>query len=132
MEKTVVRVKGIVKRDDQYLLLKRWYDDRIPVPYMCEFIDGNLTFGEDPEDGMRRLIAENLSVEGSVVRPLYTWSLMVGDTYILGIAYECCVEESDAFTLPEELGDFAWVSREELEDYLDNVNVLADVLNADI
>ena len=33
-----VRVKGIIKRDDKYLLVKRWVDDRIPEPFVWEFV----------------------------------------------------------------------------------------------
>lgn len=132
MEKTVIRVKGIIKRDGKYLLLKRWYDDRIPDPFMWEFVDGNAQFGEDPNDAVKRLIAENLGVEGRVVRPAYTWMVVVGETQILGIAYICSVEEYDNFTLPEELGEFAWVERSEFEDYIDNMNVLNDLRDKEL
>ncbi len=127
MQKTVLKVKGIIKKDDKYLLVKRWYDDRIPEPFMWEFIDGNIAFGESPEDALGRLIAENLGVQGHMVRPAYTWSVVVGETHILGIAYICAVDEYDNFSLPEELGEFAWVAREEFEDYIDNINVLKDL-----
>lgn len=126
MEKTVVKVKGMIKKQGKFLLVKRWYDDRIPDPFMWEFIDGNISFGEAPEDAVIRLIAENLGVDGAVIRPAYTWSVLVGETQILGIAYICQVE-NESFTLPEELGDFAWVTQEEFEDYIDNVNVLKDL-----
>ena len=32
MKNTYVRVKGIIKKDDTYLLIKRWVDDHIPEP----------------------------------------------------------------------------------------------------
>ena len=132
MEKTVIKVKGIIKKKDEYLLVKRWYDDRIPDPYMWEFIDGNVIFGEAPEDSVKRLIAENLGVEGYVEKPAYTWSVLVGETHILGIAYICSVDEGDSFTLPEELGEFAWVKRDEFEDYIDNINVLKDLAGKEL
>ncbi len=127
MEKTGRKLKGRVKRGDSSLLVKRWYDDRIPEPFMWEFIDGNLSFGESPEEGMLRLITENLGVTGRVVRPAYTWSVLLGETHILGLAFMCELEDYDNFNLPEELGDFAWVHREEFEDYIDNINVLKDL-----
>lgn len=132
MEKTVLKVKGIIEKDGRYLLVKRWYDDRIPEPFMWEFIDGNVSFGESPEDALRRLIAEDLGVEGEIVRPAYTWSLLVGDTHIVGIAYICRVEDYDNISLAEELGEFAWVRREEFEDYIDNINVLKDLQGKEI
>ena len=33
-----LRVKGIIKKDDKYLLVKRWVDDRIPDPFLWEFV----------------------------------------------------------------------------------------------
>ena len=127
MERIVLKVKGIVKRNNTYLLVKRWYDDRIPDPFMWEFIDGNVEFGESPEDAMCRLVAENLGVDGYIDRPAYTWSVLVGETHIVGIAFICSVDDYDNFTLPEELGEYAWVEREEFEDYIDNINVLKDL-----
>ena len=53
MKDTYVRVKGIVKRGDTYLLLKRWVDDRIPDPFVWEFIDAEVPHGEAP--GFREL-----------------------------------------------------------------------------
>jgi len=127
MGRTIINVKGIIKKDDKFLLVKRWYDDRIPTPYMWEFIDGRAGFGEDPNDAVQRLISENLGVAGSIVRPAYTWSVLVEETFILGIAYICALEDYDNLSLSEELGEFAWVSREEFEDYIDNMNVLKDL-----
>ena len=39
MENIYLRVKGIIKQDDKYLLIKRWVDDRIPDPFLWEFVD---------------------------------------------------------------------------------------------
>lgn len=127
MGKTIVRVKGIIKKDDKYLLVKRWYDDRIPDPYMWEFIDGRANFGEDPSEAMLRQITENLGVTGYIVRPAYTWSVLVEETHILGIAYMCALSDYDNLSLSEELGEACWVAREEFEDYIDNMNVLKDL-----
>lgn len=127
MGKTVLKAKGIVKKDDKYLLLKRWYDDRIPDPFMWEFIDGSIQFGEDPNEAMERILVETLGVAGRVNRLAYTWSVLVGDTHILGIAFMCELDEYDNFDLDEEIGEYAWVDREEFEDYIDNINVLKDL-----
>ena len=47
-----LRVKGIIKKDGKYLLIKRWVDDRIPDPigiaYICSIEDeGNIVLGEE-------------------------------------------------------------------------------------
>ncbi len=131
MGKTVVKVKGIVKKENEYLVLKHWYDDRIPEPYMWEFVDGNVEFGEKPDDAVCRLIAEYLGVEGCINRIAYTWSQVVGDTHILGIAYVCSAEDSE-FMLTEDFGGYEWIKREEFEDYIENQYVLNDVKGVEL
>lgn len=46
MKNTYVRVKGIIKKDDTYLLIKRWVDDHIPDPFVWEFIDAEVAHGK--------------------------------------------------------------------------------------
>ena len=41
-----ILVKGIVKKDDRYLIVEKWYDDNIMDPYQWEFLDGEAEFGE--------------------------------------------------------------------------------------
>ena len=58
-----LRVKGIIKKDGKYLLIKRWVDDRIPDPFVWEFVDMEVNFGEAPDEAMLRAMEEILSVE---------------------------------------------------------------------
>ena len=64
MKDTYVRVKGIVKRGDTYLLLKRWVDDRIPDPFVWEFIDAEVPHGEAPDEPMLDAVARKSSTPG--------------------------------------------------------------------
>ena len=45
MNKFGIKVKGIVKNNDKFLILRKWYDDRITEPYQWEFVDGDLEYG---------------------------------------------------------------------------------------
>lgn len=132
MSNIVVRVKGIVKRGDEYLILKRWYDDRIPDPFMWEFIDGPVAFGEDPINAQNRIIGECLGVPSTVVRPAYTWSNNIGDTQIIGIAYICQVADEDEFVLAEDFGGYEWIKREQFDDYIENMYVLQDIKDVEL
>lgn len=132
MADTKILVKGIVKKNDEYLILKKWYDDRIPVPYSWEFIDGVVSHGENPVSAMERIIGECLNVPGTIVRPAYTWSNNIGDTHIVGIAYICSVNEEDEFSLGEEFGAYEWVKKEQFEDYIDNIFVLNDIKDVEL
>ena len=129
MQSTFLRVKGIIKKDDRYLLLKRWVDDRIPDPFVWEFIDAEVNHGEAPDDTVLRAINEQLSVEGKIEKIEYTWSNMLGDTHCVGIAYICSIAEADEanIVLSEEFGEWIWVTREEIPEYIENQYVLKDL-----
>lgn len=132
MGDTKILVKGIIKKKDEYLILKKWYDDRIPDPFSWEFIDGTVNFGENPVSAMERIVGECISVPSTVIRPAYTWSNNIGDTHIIGIAYLCSVHEDDEFALSEEFGAYEWVKRNQFEDYIDNVFVLNDIKDVEL
>lgn len=129
MQSTFLRVKGIIKKDDRYLLLKRWVDDRIPDPFVWEFIDAEVNHEEAPDDTVLRAINEQLSVEGKIEKIEYTWSSMLGDTHCVGIAYICSIAEADEanIVLSEEFGEWIWVTREEIPEYIENQYVLKDL-----
>ena len=129
MQSTFLRVKGIIKKDDRYLLLKRWVDDRIPDPFVWEFIDAEVNHGEAPNDTVLRAINEQLSVEGKIEKIEYTWSSMLGDTHCVGIAYICSIAEADEanIVLSEEFGEWIWVTRAEIPEYIENQYVLKDL-----
>lgn len=129
MENTFVRVKGIIKKDDKYLLIKRWVDDRIPEPFVWEFIDAEVTHGEAPDDTVRRAIRELLAVDGTIDKIEYTWSNLLGETHCVGIAYLCSIKEADEanIVLTEDYGEWAWVSRDKFPAYIENQYVLKDL-----
>lgn len=131
MEKYKIMVKGIVQYNDKYLLVERWYDDRIVDPYQWEFIDGKLEFGEIPEKGVLSLIFDNTGLSVQISRILYTWSFMVGDVCNIGISFLCISTQEDVI-LSEELHDFKWVTKEDLGNYIDNQAVLADIERAEL
>lgn len=129
MEKYAVMVKGIVHYQEQYLLVQRWYDDRIDEPYQWEFVDGRVEFGEDPDKAVIRLIKEQTGLETMIDRIAYTWSYVVGDVHHIGISYECMALD-DEVILSEDLHDYRFVSKNELEDYITNRKLLEDVVSA--
>lgn len=131
MEKYKIMVKGIVQFENKFLIVERWYDDRIVDPYQWEFIDGKLEFGEQPEKGVTRLIFETTGLSVFVNRILYTWSFMVGDVCNIGISF-LCVSTRDDVLLSEELNDFKWVTKDELGNYIENKAVLADIDKAEL
>ncbi len=131
MHDLFIRVKGIIRQNDKYLVLKRWVDDRIVEPYVWEFVDCELEKGESPEQAVLRGIHEAVGVDGEIIRPLYTWSQMIGDIQCVGITYLCKFSlDEGSLMLSEEYSGFEWITEEELPVYIDNPNVLRDIKNA--
>lgn len=126
MEKYRIVVKGIVHFEDKYLLVKRWYDDRITDPYQWEFIDGKIEFGEEPDKAVIRLIQEKTGLKTVIDRIAYTWSYMVGDIHHVGISYEC-MALTDEVVLCEELNDYCFVEKEEFRQYITNPKLMGDI-----
>ena len=127
MENIYLRVKGIIKQDDKYLLIKRWVDDRIPDPFLWEFVDAEVNYGEAPDEAVIRAIEEILSVEGRIERIVYTWSNMIGDSQCVGIAHICSLEDDSSIILGEEYGEWEWVERDQFPEYIENKYVLNDL-----
>ena len=124
-----VLVKGILKKGNKYLIVNKWYDDRIVDPYQWEFVNGEVMFGETPEKAVLRLIKDFSGMCAKVDKVLYVWNYMLGDVSNLGIAY-LCETTDDEVELSEELHDYKWVEIEEFKEYITNEHILKDVTNA--
>lgn len=131
MDKYKILVKGIVKYEDKFLIIEKWYDDRIINPYQWEFINGKVSFGEAPDKAVLRVISEQTGLSVEVDKILYTWSFMVGDVYNIGISY-LCLSENDSIILSEELNDFKWIPKEQLSMFIENKAVLSDIEKAEL
>lgn len=131
MGKYKMLVKGIVSYEDKYLIVERWFDDRIVDPYQWGFIDENLEFGESPDKGVLRIVEENSGLITTIDKILYTWSFMVGDICNIGIAYSL-LAFNDTVLLSEELNAYKWVNREEINEYVENESVLHDIEKAEL
>jgi len=130
MDKYRILVKGVVQYEDKYLVVRRWFDDRVLEPFQWGFIDGNIEFGEEPEKAALRLVFEQTGLSATIDRILYTWSFMTGDVFNIGISYLCRVAFDDVI-LSEELDDCHWIMKVEMENYLDS-RVLHDIEQAEI
>ncbi len=131
MESCKIMVKGIIQYNDRYLLIEKWYDDRIGDPYQWEFIDGRLEYGEDPEKGVLRQIEEKTGLQAEVSRPLYTWSYMVGEIWNIGIAFHCIATNHEV-VLSEDLNNYKWVTSDQFSQFITNKNMLRDVEKTDL
>ena len=126
MEKYRILVKGIVQREDRFLIVEKWYDDRIFDPYQWEFVDGLLEFGEVPDKAVIRVIQEKTGLTAEIDEILYTWGFTAGEVCTLGIAYRL-VTQQDNVILSEDLRNYKWVTKEELPEIITNEAVLEDI-----
>lgn len=131
MEKYRILVKGIVKKDDKFLVVKKWFDDNIAEPYRWEFIDGEAEFGESPDAAVIRVIHEQTGITAFVDRILYTWTFMLGPECTLGLAYLCLTDEDDII-LSEELNGAEWIEGMDFEEYINNKHMLKDLEKAEL
>lgn len=131
MKQFRIKIKAVVKNNDNYLIVKKWYDDRIMTPYQWEFLDGELEFGESPEAAAERIVREQTQLEVSDGKLLYTWTYVVGDICNIGI---CIGFESNnrVVFISEDLLEYYWSSKDELNDsdHPMNERVVEDVLKA--
>lgn len=130
MDKYRILVKGIVQFEDKYLIVRRWYDDRVSEPYQWGFVDGAIEFGEAPDKAILRSVAEQTGLSVILDRILYTWSFMTGDIFNIGISY-LCQTTVPVVVLSEDLLESKWVTREELENYIDR-KILNDIEAAEL
>jgi ADP-ribose pyrophosphatase len=131
MEKYRILVKGIVQYSDKFLIVEKWYDDRIVNPYQWEFIDGELEFGEKPDEAVIRIVQQKTGLTVYLNKILYTWTFMVGDVCNIGISY-LCISVSDEISLSEDLNDFRWIYKDDFEDYIENQSILDDIKKAEL
>ncbi len=130
MDKYRILIKGVIQHEDKYLVVHKWYDDRVSEPFQWEFIDGAIEFGEEPDKAVLRSIYEQTGLSATIDRILYTWTFMTGEVFNIGISYHCRVAFNDVI-LSEDLVDSRWISREEMEGYLDS-KVLEDIEKAEL
>lgn len=125
MDKNRILVKGIVKCEDKYLVVRKWYDDRVAEPYQWDFIDGSIEYQEAPDKAVLRVINEQAGISVTIDRLLYTWSFVTGDLFNIGISY-LCLATLDSVLLSEELVDYRWIKRDEFSSFIDH-RVLEDI-----
>ena len=128
-----ILVKGIVQKDNNFLIVEKWYDDNIVDPYQWEFIDGEAEFGESPDAAVVRIIQEQTGLTSVVDRILYTWTFMIGSECNLGLSYLCLTDmDEDTVVLSEDLNNAKWIEADEIEDYINNKRMIEDLKNAEL
>lgn len=131
MDRYRIKVKGIVKYNDEFLIIQKWLDDRIDEPYQWSFLDTVMENGETPETMAVRYIHECTGMNPEYVTIPYTWTYSLGDNRYLGVAVLCKVD-SELVVLSEDICGYKWVKGEELKEYIDYQGIIDDMTRAGI
>lgn len=115
-KKFFVAVKALLCFEGKLLLIKRTKEARGDY-YQWEFPGGRLEFGEKPVQALERELMEEIGVTFTSVKLLHAWNFYKNEhTEVVGLTYMCKVS-SNEIVLSKEHDNYAWVSREELNNY---------------
>lgn len=131
MDKYGVRIKGIVRCNDEFLIINKWMDDKIDDPYQWQFLDTTMMEDESPTDAALRYILECTGIYANITCIPYTWTYKLGDNKYIGIAFLCDVPDT-VVIMSEEITEIKWVKAEELSKYITNKSMLNDMHEAGI
>ena len=109
-------VKALLCYEGKFLLIKRTEEARGDY-HQWEFPGGRLEFGESPVQALEREIMEEIAISIKDRKLLQAWNFFKDeDTEIIGLTYMCKVN-SNKIILSKEHDNYAWVVREELQNY---------------
>jgi len=127
MDKLGLSQKAIIFNKDKFLAIKR--GDTAPSnPNKWDFPGGDVDFGEDLYDSMKREIQEETGLKIDVLEPYEVHSRITYDKdHWITIAYKCKTENQD-IKLSYEHSEYKWVTLEEFNklDAVDKIVIFAN------
>jgi 8-oxo-dGTP diphosphatase len=126
MDQLGLSQKAIIFNEDKFLVIKR--GDTAPSnPNKWDFPGGDVDFGEDLYDSIKREIEEETGLKIDVLEPYEVHSRITYDkNHWITIAYKCNTENSD-IKLSYEHSEYKWVNLEEFNklDAVDKIIMFA-------
>jgi len=110
---TVIVTAAIIHKEEKILIAQRKKDADHGLKW--EFPGGKLRFAEDPRDGLRREIKEELDMEIEVGDIFEAVSHIYGERHILLLCYHC--RYLGQRPAAKDCQDFRWVTPEEMNHY---------------
>jgi 8-oxo-dGTP diphosphatase len=114
-----VVVGGVVLKDNKALILKRHENEKI-LPGMWELPSGKLEFNEKPHEGIIREVKEETGIDAEVILPFDVFDYMVEkeDSKRHSVQINFLLKmTSETVKISDEHQDYAWVSKEELDNF---------------
>lgn len=110
-----VAVKGIIRREEKYLLIKRAVNSSFD-PSLWDLPGGKLDYGEELAETLMREVKEETGLTIKVGRPFATWHFFKGEVFVTGITFLCEFEGGEV-VLSLEHSDFAWIEPDDYSKY---------------
>ncbi len=122
-KKLQIGVKAIIEKGkDEVLMIKRTekYGERLKD--MWDIPGGRIDVGEEPQDGLRREVQEELgNLEFKINKPIHVGSVVNDkERHIVRITYLCRYIEGN-IKLSEEHSDYSWFKSSKLPDNIDRL-----------
>lgn len=109
----IVVTAAIIHKEDKILIAQRKSNADHGLKW--EFPGGKLIFGEDPKEGLKREIIEELDMEIEVGEIFEVVSHLYGERHILLLCYNC--QYLGQKPSARDCQDFRWVTPAEMDQY---------------
>jgi 8-oxo-dGTP diphosphatase len=112
MEKAALGVKGLIKRNDMFLVLVKPNGE-------SDLPGGRVEDGEGLEDSLHREILEETALEVVILGSLSTWEFVKNTgMQVRGVTYNCRYVGGNVI-LSHEHSDYFWTNQDMVTQYLD-------------
>jgi ADP-ribose pyrophosphatase YjhB (NUDIX family) len=122
MLKTFIAVKALIKKDNQFLVLKNIDNNQWETP------GGRLEDKEDLINGLNREVKEETNLEVNILFPFHTHSANLDkDNPIIGITYLCEYVSGEITLDQTEQSEYKWLTLEEIKELKDSVGIQYEI-----
>lgn len=117
MDNFRIAAKSFIIKDGNLLIIKRRSND-VQKPGIWEIPGGRLELGEDPREGLKREVMEEVGIDIDISHPLNIRHFTREDGQIVTLLIFSSKAISDKIILSEEHSNFEWIPIENCKDKL--------------
>ena len=130
MDRYLLTVKGIIRRGEKILIVKRSKSDD-HLPEIWETVGGGVEGESTPQESLRREILEEVGLDVEVGEPfhVFTFRKDTGE-FKVGITFLCDASEEDV-VLSHEHSEHCWIRPEEFNTF-ESIQSLYDEIARDV
>ena len=103
--------KALIIKDKKALILKRRPND-VHKPGKWDIPGGRLEKGENPHDGLKREVQEEVKMDIEIILPVEVQHFFRDDKQKIALTIFICTTTTDEITLSEEHTEYKWLDLE--------------------